>query len=196
MKLVLAALAGYLIGSVSGSVIITKYIYHDDVRNHGSGNAGATNVARTFGWRPGIITFLCDFTKCLAAYIVGKYIAGEWGVFAGSAACLIGHCFPLYFSFKGGKAVSTGACVAALIDWRLFLAILIVFFLVAVKTKIVSISSITAALVLIISVFFVTAQLPLRLLGVFTGVLVIFMHRTNIRRLLKGEEKTFSPGHR
>lgn len=196
MKYVLTAVFGYLIGSVSGSIIITRYVYHDDVRDHGSGNAGATNVARTFGWRPGIITFICDFIKCVLAMYFGKYFAGEWGMFIGGAFCLIGHCFPLYFGFKGGKAVSTGACVAALIDWKLFLVMLIIFLLVAVKTKIVSISSLTAAVVLIIAVFFVTPSLPLRLLGVFTGLLVIYMHRSNIKRLMKGEEGKFSPGHR
>lgn len=196
MRYVLTALSGYLIGSVSGSILITKYIFKDDVRNHGSGNAGATNVARTYGWIPGIITFFCDFLKCVLAIWLGKHLLGEWGMLAGGAACLIGHCFPLYFGFRGGKAVSTGACVAALIDWRLFLIVIAVFAAVAVKTKIVSISSLAAAIALITAVFFVTCSLPLRLLGVFTGLLVIFMHRSNVSRLLKGEEQKFSPGHR
>ena len=90
------------------------------------------------------------------------------------------HCYPVYFGFRGGKAVSTGACVAAIIDWRLFLIVLVIFLLTALMTKIVSVSSMAAALALMTAVFFVTQSLPLRLLGVFTGILVLFMHRSNI----------------
>lgn len=196
MNYIWAVVLGYLTGSVSGSVIITKFIYHDDVRDHGSGNAGATNVARTFGLGPGLVTFVCDFLKCVLAGVIGRKLGGEWGLLAGTAACLIGHCYPVYFGFRGGKAVSTGACVAAIIDWRLFLIVLVIFLLTALMTKIVSVSSMAAALALMTAVFFVTQSLPLRLLGVFTGLLVLFMHRSNMKRLMKGEEKKFSLGHR
>lgn len=195
-KLIMCAVSGYLIGSFSMSIILTKYIFHDDVRCHGSGNAGATNVARTFGWGPGIITFLCDFSKCVIAMYLGKILAGDWGYAVAGMACLLGHCFPVYFGFRGGKAVSTGACVAFLIDWRIFAAVILVFFVTALKTKIVSISSILAAAALSLLSLFMVPQLPVKILGVFTGLLTIVMHIPNIRRLIRGEEEPFKPGSR
>lgn len=194
MNYVLIALAAYLIGSVSMSIIVSKYLFHDDVRTHGSGNAGATNVARVFGWGPGILTFLCDFLKCFLSMEIGMRFGGEWGKCVAGVFCLIGHCFPVYFHFKGGKGVSTGACVALLIDWRLG-AILISAFLVSVLiTKIVSLSSLVAAVGCIIGVFILQVSLPMKVLGIFAALLVIFMHRENIGRLLRGEEKKFSAG--
>jgi len=201
----LTAILGYLIGSVSMSIILTKYIFKDDVRNHGSGNAGATNVARTYGWGPGILTFLCDFAKCvLAILVVGRLLGAEaggdwgreWGKCIAGIACLMGHCFPVYFGFKGGKAVSTGACVAFLIDWRLGLLILLVFAVVVAWKRIVSISSICAAGALIIGSPFLSGSKAEAVLGVFTGLLVIFMHRENIKRLKNGTEAKFKPGSR
>lgn len=201
---VLLAVLGYLIGSISMSIILTRYIYKDDVRDHGSGNAGATNVARVFGWWPGILTFLCDFAKCVLAFWVGKklggYAGGAWGAEFGSAlaeiTCLLGHCFPVYFGFRGGKAVSTGACVAFLIDWRLFVIILAVFILVFLWKRIVSISSICAAGAMILASPFLAGSRAEAALGIFAGLLVIFMHRDNIRRLKNGTESKFKAGSR
>lgn len=200
----LLAVLGYLIGSVSMSIILTKYFFKDDVRNHGSGNAGATNVARVYGWWPGIVTLLCDFAKCVLAFWVGKKLGmmagGAPGADPGSAlacaACLLGHCFPVYFGFRGGKAVSTGACVGFLIDWRLFLILLAVFALVFAWKRIVSISSVCAAGALIIASPFLAGSRAQAALGIFTGLLVIFMHRENIRRLKNGTEAQFRAGSR
>jgi len=190
-----AALA-YLIGSFSMSIIISKYFFHDDVRNHGSGNAGATNVARTFGWGPGIVTFLTDFAKCVLAMFLGRKLGGEWGFAIAGIFCLLGHCFPVYFKFKGGKAVSTGACVALLVDWRVFLISIGVFLILALITKIVSVSSIVSSLVMILTTILLVTSLPLKTLGIFTGILIIFMHRENIVRLLNGKESKFKAGKR
>ena len=186
----------YLLGSVSMSIIITKYIYKDDVRDHGSGNAGATNVARTYGWFPGIITFVCDFCKCAASMAIGRHFGGEWGFALAGIFCLIGHCFPVFFGFRGGKAVSTGACVAFLVDPRLFLIMAVIFFAVAFTTKYVSLSSLCAAAAFIAGAFLMPFSVAVRILAVFTGILVIFMHRSNIRRLLSGTESRFHPGSR
>jgi len=198
------AVAAYLIGSICMSIIITKYIFKDDVRNHGSGNAGATNVARTYGWGPGIVTFLCDFGKCVLAFWVGEKLgglaAGDWGSELGvgiaGIACLLGHCFPVYFKFKGGKAVSTGACVAFLIDWRMGLIILAVFAIVVAWKRIVSLASICAAGVMLIASPFLAGSRATAVLGIFTGILVIFMHRENIKRLKNGTEGKFHAGSR
>lgn len=192
--LFLSVLEGYLIGSVSVSILLIRRLYHADIRTEGSGNAGATNVARVFGFKPGIITFLGDFIKCALSMWLGQQLAGAAGWALAGAACLIGHCFPLYFGFRGGKAVSTGAAVAFLIDWRLFLLLLTVFAIVVAATRIVSVSSIAAGIVLAAaSPFFAQGKEGIAL-AVFTGVLVLFMHRGNIRRLLNGTEGKFTPG--
>ena len=196
IRYILIAVISYLIGSVSASIVLTKYVLHDDVRNHGSGNAGATNVARVFGWGPGLLTFACDFLKCVIAMELGNFFGGDWGKCIAGICCLLGHCFPVYFRFKGGKAVTTGLCVVFLIDWKLALALLGVFLVVALLTKIVSLASVCAAAVEILSFFLLDFSLPMRVLGVFTGLLILIMHRSNIVRLLKGEEKKFSPGKR
>lgn len=196
LKWLLSAASGYLIGSFCMSVVISKYIFHDDVRDHGSGNAGATNMARTFGWGPGILTLVFDFLKCALAMWIGRKIGGSWGFSLAGAGALLGHCYPLYFGFRGGKAVTTGACVAFILDWRLGLIALGVFFVLVFLTKIVSISSVTAAVILIIAPVFLNFTLPEKLLCVFSGCLVIFMHRSNLKRFLRGEEPEFTPGHR
>ena len=196
MKYILIAITAYLVGSFSMSIILTKYVYHDDVRDHGSGNAGATNVARVFGWGPGLLTFAGDFLKCVLALWLGTHFGGEWGKCVAGIFCLIGHCFPLYFHFKGGKAVTTGLCVVCLIDWKLGLILLGVFLVVALITKIVSISSVIAAAAEIIAVLVLPYSVPMKVLGTFTGLMILFMHRSNIKRLLRGEEKKFSPGSR
>ena len=119
----LACLAlGYLIGSLSVSILISKYILHQDVRTLGSGNAGAANAARTLGPRVGALTLLGDFLKGIISLLLGSWLGGTTGLAIAGAACMIGHCFPIYFGFKGGKAVATAVAVALMLDWRVFLS--------------------------------------------------------------------------
>lgn len=163
LKYLLCLVLGYLIGSLSVSILISKHIFHHDVRTLGSGNAGAANAARTLG-------------------------AG--------AACMIGHCFPIYFGFKGGKAVATAAAVALMLDWRVFLSAFAVFALVAALSKTASVSSMSAS-VAVAAMTPVFTHNPVRIsLGIFTCLLVLLMHRSNIRRLIQGTEPKFHFGKR
>lgn len=196
MKLFLCAVAGYLLGSISVSILVTKYIFHADLRTQGSGNAGATNAARVYGLGAGVLTFAGDFLKSVLAMLLGRLLGGTVGLAIGGAACLLGHCFPLYFKFKGGKAVSAGAAVGLMIDWRLFLILVAVFALMALLSKRASVCSMSAALALAIGAPFFTADAALIALAVFTCLLVLVMHRANIRRLLRGEEPPFRLGSR
>ena len=189
LKLLLSVLAGYLLGSISSSVLISKGMYQIDIRTRGSGNAGATNVARVFGLASGLLTLLCDGLKAAAALLLGNWLGGETGLALAGAACMVGHCFPVFFHFKGGKGVSVGAVVVLMLDWRIFLILAAVFFLVFLFSRIVSLSSITAAFFVPGACFLFGLPLPKCLLGVFAAVLVIFQHRSNIARLLRGEEK-------
>lgn len=196
MKLLLCAVLGYLLGSVSVSILVTKYLFHADLRQFGSGNAGATNAARVYGPGAGLLTFAGDFLKSVLAMLLGRWLGGETGLAVGGAACLLGHCFPVYFKFKGGKAVSAGAAVSLLVDWRLFLILVAVFGVMALLSRRASVCSMSCAVVLAACAPLFTREPALIALAVFTGLLVLVMHRANLRRLLRGEEPTFHFGSR
>lgn len=192
--LIVSILAGYLLGSLSASIILSKYVYHRDVRQAGSGNAGATNAARVFGLQAGVFTFLGDFLKTVIAMALGWLLAGEMAMYAAGAAALIGHCYPVYFKFKGGKAVSAGAGLALMVDWRLFLVVLACFALAALLSKTASVSSISAAAGAAIAALFLGLPTPGMTLVFFAAALIVFMHRGNIVRLIKGTEPKFKAG--
>ena len=193
---VIAAAAAYLLGSVSVSVLLTKLVFHNDVRSQGSGNAGATNVARVFGMGAGVITLFGDVAKTVIAMLIGKWLAGDTGLAVAGSACLIGHCWPVYFHFKGGKGVSVGAAVGAMIDWRIILVLVAVFFLTFAICRIVSVCSMACAVTLPLACLVLAVPTPQLVLGILTGILVFFMHRGNLVRLFRGEEKKFKPGSR
>ena len=181
------ALIGYLLGSVSISVILSTYILHKDVRAHGSGNAGATNVARA-----GILTLLGDMLKTVLAGLFGLLLAGRLGLVIGCAGCVIGHSWPVFFKFRGGKGVAVSACIGLLLDWRFFLILFVVFFLVFFLTRRVSACSVVSALVYPIAYWLLHPEFGAEhCLCIFICVLVVFLHRSNIRRLLRGEEAKF-----
>ena len=212
--LITAAIA-YLFGSISFAVIFTKMSSKKDIREMGSGNAGFTNVMRCVGVAPAIFTLLFDFLKSAIAGFIGKFILSFieapdeiskeliiYGGFIGGVFAIIGHMYPVYFGFKGGKGITTAAAMMAVTDWRVFLLILATFLIMFFATKIISLSSITCAALygvytFIISFFFEyrVGDFPLRfvlitsLFALALGTFVIIKHKENIQRLLKGEEK-------
>ena len=192
----LSLLAGYLLGSISASIVLSRAAFHQDVRTAGSGNAGATNAARVFGMGAGIITFFGDFLKTLIAMFIGRALGGDAGMCIAGAAALIGHCFPLYFGFRGGKAVSAGVAVAVMLDWRVLLLAVAVFAAAAYFSRTASVSSMSASVGLAVGALLFCGSLPEKLLGCFTCALVIIMHRSNIRRLIAGTEPKFHAGKR
>lgn len=194
MKYILVILAGYLLGSLSASILVSRRVFGADVRTQGSGNAGATNMARVYGARAGVITLLADMAKTAAAMGLGWYLLGEVGLAIGGAACITGHCWPVFHQFSGGKGVSAGAAIALLIDWRVFIVAIAVFLAVALLGKKVSLASLCAALAISIGALAFGLPLPRMLLACYTTVLVIARHKDNIRRLIAGEEKNFSFG--
>lgn len=194
IRYLLIFVIGYLFGSFSVSVLISKFVLRDDVREHGSGNAGATNVARVFGMKAGLLTLAGDMLKTAAAGLLGLWLAGRTGLVVGCAGCLIGHCWPVFFRFRGGKGVAVAGAIALLLDWRLFLILAAVFFLVFALSKRVSLCSISAAVCYPIAYALLHRGMsPALWLCLLVCVLVIFMHRDNIRRLLRGEEPKFVP---
>lgn len=194
--LLIAAIA-YFCGCFNGAVIVSKYILRDDVRNHGSGNAGLTNFYRTFGGPLTLVVISCDVLKAIAAILLGirlmggiftpelaKYWAGLW--------CLLGHMFPCMFHFKGGKGILSGGTIAIMLDWRIALVVWGGFLVLAVLTKYVSLGSCWAGASFPFATWFVYHDTILLILSIVIGGLILYMHRANIHRLLTGTENKFS----
>ena len=199
---VLAAVIAYFCGCFNGAVIVSKYILRNDIRNHGSGNAGLTNFHRVFGGPLTFVVILTDVIKAVVALMVGAaifrgmvYDAVEIGFFSKYWAglfCLLGHMFPCMFHFKGGKGILSGGTIAIMIDWRIALVVWGGFLVLAVLTKYVSLGSVWAGASFPFATWFVYQNPHLTALGAVMGCLVVYMHRANIKRLLSGTESKFS----
>ena len=183
--------AGYLLGSLSFSIIISCLFLGRDIRKHGSGNAGATNMTRVFGWVAGVATLAFDVLKALAAMLIGRRFLGDAGVCLGGMAAMLGHCFPLFHHFKGGKGIATGAAIGFMIDWRVGVSIVAAFLIGALISKKVSIGSIAAAVTIIPATWIFAPRPSMIALSVFASVLAITRHRENIKRLRAGMEPDF-----
>ena len=194
LSLLLTAIIAYLLGSISFAIIVTRRFSGKDIRSFGSGNAGATNMARVYGMVSGLYTLFGDMAKAGLAGLCGWLIGGHEGLAVACLGCLVGHCWPVFFSFKGGKGVSVSACIGLLFDWRLFIILLITFFVVFVLFKRVSLSSICCAVVFPTAYILLNPTFSLTMVAsILIGVCVICMHHQNIKRLIKGEEAKFSP---
>jgi glycerol-3-phosphate acyltransferase PlsY len=203
-----AAVLAYILGSLNFAVILSKLFAHKDVRNFGSGNAGMTNMLRVFGVLPGILTFVFDVLKGFIACYIGRYVIFEYlnanysdkgfyvpvyGALLCGIFCMLGHVFPVFFGFKGGKAVAVSVGIFLVAHWQAITIALLVFVLLLLITRIISISSLTAT----VTVFVVTLLMPgqsgeqwVVLLMTFIMCLIVFVkHKDNIVRLIKGEEK-------
>ena len=191
VKYLIVIVVGYLLGSLSSSLLLSKLGWGKDVRKHGSGNAGATNMARVFGLGAGFATLAGDMLKAAAAMWLGNYLLGDAGIAAAGCACVLGHCFPVFHDFRGGKGISVGAMIGLAIDWRVFVGIVAVFLIVAFLTKKVSAGSLAAAVSITIFslLFHVTA--PKLFLAIFAMCVAILRHRSNIKRLAEGTEADF-----
>ncbi|MDO4748873.1 MAG: glycerol-3-phosphate 1-O-acyltransferase PlsY [Eubacteriales bacterium] len=209
----ITAVVAYLFGSISFAVIFTKISSKKDIREMGSGNAGFTNVLRSVGAVPAVFTLVFDFIKGAIASLLGIWLFSTittgsellsdeliiYGGYLGGVFAIIGHMYPVYFGFKGGKGIVTAAAMMAVADWRVFLLILGTFLVMFVFTKIISLSSITCAALYgpytFVITFFFDSEFPARyvvltsLFALSLGIFVIIKHKENIKRLLKGEEK-------
>ncbi|SBW05398.1 Glycerol-3-phosphate acyltransferase [uncultured Eubacteriales bacterium] len=192
------AVASYFLGCFNGAVIVSKYILRDDVRTHGSGNAGLTNFYRTFGGPLTLVVILCDVIKAVIAVLIGVRMIGLvmqaplLGKYFAGTFCMIGHMFPCMFKFKGGKGILSGGTIAIMIDWRVALVVWGGFIILAVLTRWVSLGSCWAGLTFPISTWFVFYDPMCTLLAAVCCALILWKHRGNIQRILKGEESKFS----
>lgn len=194
MIIVLSALIAYVLGSASFSIVLSKLMYRKDVREEGSGNAGATNMARSFGKLAGALTLLGDVLKTVLAVVIGRSLAGDWGVVVSCLGCQIGHCFPAYHHFKGGKGVAVGLAITAMVDWRITVTVLVVFIITAILSRKISLASILATFSAIPAAFLTVKDWRYLCMIILAASIIIFRHSENISRLMKGEEKDFHFG--
>lgn len=201
--LVLATVvASYLLGCINGALLVSKYILRDDVRNHGSGNAGLTNFYRVFGGKLTIVVVLCDMLKAVAAVLLGSLLLGHFlgwvvlGKYIAGLACMLGHMFPCMFQFKGGKGILSGGAIALMMDWRIALVVWGIFIVLFALTKMVSVGSLSAGLAFMVMSAVIYRSIIITLFAIVIGVLVFWGHRGNILRIVKGEENTFHLHHK
>ena len=200
IRLLLTVLIGYFLGNLNGAFIMYKLLTHEDIRKSGSGNAGLTNFMRNFGPGKAIWVLVIDIGKAVLACLLGKLLLIPFGmpmegIMVGALAVSLGHDFPALMGFHGGKGIVCGFSVALCADWRCALIILAVFAISLYFTRYVSLSSILGAVGFCVSFLLLHWQEPVvAVIGVLIGLLAIFMHRANIKRLLEGTEKkaTFS----
>lgn len=187
----LYAVAAYLIGHISGSLILGKLLYHEDIRQKGSGNAGTTNALRVYGWRFGLMTFAIDLLKGLVVAMIAQKLGG-WAVFWLPFFAVLGHNYPILFQFKGGKGIATSFGALLILAPKVALILVIVFAVLVAWTRYISLGSVSGGLITTIAggyTFFTTANRPLSLLLIALGLLSLWRHRGNIVRLIKGNER-------
>ncbi len=189
VKLILSGVMGYLLGSANSSLIIGKF-YGVDVRKHGSGNAGATNTLRTLGKTAALLVTLGDILKGVIACIIGYLICHDRdGLMVAGVASIIGHNWPLYFKFKGGKGVLTTFAVVAIRDWKVALILLGIFVIIVIITRYISLGSVVGGALLPVAAFIHEGQNRLYVaMALILGLLIVVRHRANILRIRSGTE--------
>lgn len=198
----ITTLVCYLIGSLNSAVIISRIYAKDDIRNHGSGNAGMTNILRTYGKIPAIFTALGDFFKGVGAVLLGRMIFNLFAItivdggYVGALFVIIGHLYPVFFGFKGGKGVLTSFGALLIVNPIAFAIIAVVLIPFVFIVKIVSLTSIIGAIAYPFLTYFILmfTGKPYKLATVFSclfSFIIIYMHRENIKRLLNGTEHKF-----
>lgn len=197
--LFIIAIVAYLLGAVNGSIIASKYFFKKDIRELGSGNAGLTNFYRNFGTTGIVVVLLIDIIKTAAAVFLGWGLMKIYGhgmvgkLFAGFFV-MLGHAFPVYYGFKGGKGVLCGGILVLMLDWRIGLLCWLVFIIAVIFTKYVSLGSIGAGIMCPIGTAIFGGWWLQVVLALMCGLLLVVMHRQNILRLIAGKERKLNLG--
>lgn len=193
---------GYLLGSFNGAILVSRWFRGEDVRARGSGNAGLTNFYRNYGGADTLLVLLIDVCKTVVACFVGRAILGaydpnwraEGAMFCGGLS-VIGHVFPLYFGFRGGKGILTCGTLAAFVDWRIIAILLGFFILLVLLTRYVSLASIICCFIYPLLFWWVypgESKVMMTIMACCLAALAAWMHRSNLKRLLAGTESKFS----
>ena len=194
-SILIATLAAYLLGNLNGSVCMSAIVAGDDVRSHGSGNAGLTNFIRNYGRKSALFVVLIDGGKAVVACLCAGLLLEPYGLYRegmalGATAVILGHDFPALLGFRGGKGILCGFAAAMTMDWRVGVALVVVFGCAYFMTGYVSLGSVLGAAAFSVGFSIVFRDSPILIaVSLFLGGLTIFMHRGNILRLVKGEER-------
>jgi glycerol-3-phosphate acyltransferase PlsY len=201
--ILVSAVIGYFLGSLNFALILSGKMYKDDIRKHGSKNAGMTNMMRTYGSKAAGLTILGDMLKAIVAVLIGFVVIGHnFGGYAAAFGCVIGHVFPAYYGFKGGKGVATAAASILMLDWRAFLVVVAIFVLCVVFTRFISLGSVLSAAVFPLLTFYLNHDITggryysggwfAFFMAFLIALLVILKHHENLSRLAHGTENKFS----
>ena len=194
-SILIATLAAYLLGNLNGSVCMSAIVAGDDVRSHGSGNAGLTNFIRNYGRKSALFVVLIDGGKAVVACLCAGLLLEPYGLYRegmalGATAVILGHDFPALLGFRGGKGILCGFAAAITMDWRVGVSLVVVFASAYFLTGYVSLGSVLGAVAFSVGFSIVFRDSPILIaVSLFLGGLTIFMHRGNILRLVKGEER-------
>lgn len=194
---VICAVLAYLCGSVNFSLLISKGKYGSDIRTHGSGNAGTTNMTRVFGKKAGLFTFFGDMFKTALSVVIGYVLLGYYGAYFAGLFCILGHAFPIYFGFKGGKGVATIATICLMTEPVVFLVLFVIYAIILLGYKMVSLASVMSMMIypLILSMLGFAGNAGLHIIfAAIMALLVIFLHRKNIARIYNNTESKISFG--
>jgi len=203
VKILIVLVIGYLLGSLNTSIIVGKF-YGTDIRMHGSGNAGLTNTLRTLGKTATVLVLLGDILKGVLSYLIGNLVVGSIqmeslvanhlttvlgiGGMVGGIAAIVGHNWPIYFGFKGGKGILTSFSVVMMMDWKLGLLLLGLFIIIVAITRYVSLGSIIACVAFPVGAFIKGNGIVFTLFAAILAILAISRHNANIKRLISGTE--------
>lgn len=194
-SILITVLVAYLLGNLNGAVCISNLVAHEDVRNHGSGNAGLTNFIRNYGAGKSLGVILVDGGKAALACYTGGLLLAPYGMYLegmciGGLAVVLGHAWPILLGFKGGKGVLSGVVVGFVIDWRIGLIIFLVFAVAYGLTQFVSLGSVLGASTLsMLFIVFHHGRPLVMITGFLMGAVVVILHKANIVRLIKGNER-------
>ncbi len=188
------ALVSYLLGCLNSSIVISKYFLKDDVRNHGSGNAGLTNFYRVFGKKNVVFVILLDVLKAVLSCLIGAAVLGNLmglevlGRYIAGLFCLLGHVFPCMFGFRGGKGVLSGGAIVLMLDWRIAIVVWALFLVLVAASRMVSLGSMAAAIAFPIMTWVVYQSWLLLAIAICISILILWRHKDNAQRIAHGEE--------
>ena len=196
----IGGVAAYFLGSMNFAIIISKVKFHDDIRRYGSGNGGMTNMLRTFGKTAAAFTLLGDMAKAAVSVFIGSLLSGEAGAYIAGFFCVLGHSFPCYYGFKGGKGIVVTATMLLCLEPVVFLILFTIFVILVASTKYLSLGSIIGMMLypLLLNRMYSflnhgqpEGMVP-ALISILNAGLVIWLHRENLKRLWTGKENKFS----
>jgi len=192
IRIVLTAVSAYLLGSLSFAIIVSRALLKKDIRELGSGNAGLTNAYRNMGPAGAALVLAGDFGKGMLACYLGGVVMDLDGKLLAGVFVMLGHLFPLYFGFKGGKGILTTCGVLLIFDWRVCCTLLSIFLILAIVTRYISLGSVTAAAAFPFVMYYFHHNWIYTLVALGIGGIVLWSHRSNITRLIKGTESKFT----